>query len=98
MYRTGVAYIKFRRLDKTLPGVDMLRFQPSHQQQSHQQVNISVDGRDRDLQAGRKPEGIQQLTLVVGEHGPQSPQGFSRYARTKLRHIALKTGADEILS
>ena len=42
--------------------------------------------------------GVQELSLVMGEHRPESSQRLGGDARAELGDLALEVGADEVFA
>ena len=78
--------------------VGMPGHQAPHQQQIHQQVQVTGHGfpvhGKTSCQLGR----IQQGSLSMGQHGPKTTQGFRRDARTEQWNVSFQIGANEIFT
>jgi len=64
----------------------------------HQQIEIMAGGLTIHAQGAAQGSSIQQARLVVGQHGPEAAQGFSRNAWSQLGDVALELGANELFS
>src|SRR5262245_2239076 len=98
MSNAAIAYVQPRRFDQTFLGVVVKRRQTPHQQKIGQKIDIAAHSGRRNRQAACERCGVEKLTLVVRQHGPQALQGLGRHARPELRHIPFQVSADEIAS
>src|SRR5580658_2849334 len=94
----AIAHIDLGRLDQPFANIPMPGRQSPDKQQVNQKIKITGNGFAIDGQTTRQGSGIQNLSLIVRQHGPESPQRLSRYARAKLRNIALQIGSNKIPS
>jgi hypothetical protein len=85
----AIAHIDPGRLDQPLAKIPMPGRQASDEQEVNQEINqeIKITGNRFAIesQASRQGGGIQNLSLIVRQHGPESPQCLSRYAGSKLK-------------
>ena len=94
MDETTVPYIYLWRLHQPLPGVRVKGGKPPHQQQIYQEVDIAVHGLHAYAQRPREPGRIQDASLAVGKHDPETFQRLGRQARAKRGHVAFQIGPD----
>ena len=72
--------------------------QTPHQQQVDEQVYVARRGLAVDPQIACQLRQVERLTLMMGEHGPEAPQGLDGDARSELRDVAFEIGQDEVLA
>ncbi|OIQ64064.1 hypothetical protein GALL_543880 [mine drainage metagenome] len=98
MQQAAVPDIDFGRFDKTLADVGMPGGEAAHQQEIHQQVQVAIGRLRVHTQVAGELGGVEQAPLVVGEHGPETPQGLGGDAGAELGDVPFQVGADEILA
>ena len=95
MVQAGIAEIELRPLDLALAQVLVPGPQLADQEELLQQVQVPADGRLADLQRVRQLGDVDDLTVVMGEHGQQPVNRRRRQLGTKLRQVPLHEGAEE---
>ena len=92
----AVPHIDPRRLHESLLHIRVAGREAADQEYSGQQIQVTDDRGSADSQPAGESRGVQQPTLAVGEHRPESFEGEWRDARVELRRVTLKIGADQI--
>src|SRR5208283_3086457 len=96
MDNAAVAHINLWRLDQPFSHVAMPRGQAAHEQEVHQQVEITGGGLAIHAQSARQLSGVEPLRLVMRQHGPETPQGFGGYPGAELRNVPLQISPDKV--
>lgn len=71
--------------------------EPAHEQEVDEQIQIGGDGFAIHPERACELGSVEEAGLVMGEHGPETPQGLCRNARTKHGYVALQICTDEVL-
>ena len=96
MHDPAVAQIDLGRFDQPFAGVGVPGLQSADEQQIDEQVDVVGRGLASDPEAAREVGGVEDAALLVGQHGPESAQGFGSDARPELCDVAFEIRADEI--
>src|SRR6266568_3688510 len=91
-----IAHIHLGGLDQPLAGIPVPGRQSSNKQEVNKKIKIAGYRFAIDGQAARQSGGIQNLSLVVGQHRPEAAKCLSRYARPELGDVALQVRSDKI--
>jgi len=71
--------------------------QAANRREVCRQVEVANDRRAGEAQSAGDLRGIENSSLHVGGHGPETAQRFGWNVRAELRDVALRIGANEIL-
>ena len=96
MRDAAIAHIHLGRFYQPLADIAVPSRQSPNEQKVNKKIKITGDRLAIDTQATRQIGSIKNLSLVVCQHRPETPEGPGRYARTKLRNVALHIGSDEV--
>ena len=98
MDQATITNVDLRRLHQALSNVRPQRRETPHKQQIYQQVDVSRDRLRAHLQRVRQCRGVEERSLSVSKHRPESFESGRRHTRTELGNITLQVSSDEVLA
>ena len=88
----GIPKIELRRLHLPLADVRIPRVQGAQHERANKNVEIALHRGRRHVQRTRQVRRIEDLAVIVPEHGPEAPQRVAGEADAQRRHVALEEG------
>jgi hypothetical protein len=95
MHEAAVAHIDLGSTHEAFAHVAAPGGQAPHQHEVAQQVDVAAHRLAADAQRAGQPGLVQQLSLVVGQHGPQATQGAAGNPRAQRGYVSFQVGGDE---
>lgn len=77
MQHARIAHIHLWDFDETLADVGPVRRQPPNHERTFEKIQVTADGGRRNPQAGSDLAGIEQPTVKMRQHRPETAQGGS---------------------
>ncbi len=93
--QAGIRQVDLRGLHLSLGDVLVPGRQSSDHERGHESVQVPSYCRVRDAERTSELGGVQDLTVVMSEHGPESAKGLRGRADSKLGQVALEEGPEE---
>jgi len=94
----GVADVHPGRFDLTLADILEPRRQQPHHVRASESVQITTRGDFGRSQRSGELRRVPYLSMMVGNHRPEAPQGFGGNGDAQLRDVPLEKGANECLA
>ena len=98
MQEAGIAHVDFRSLDLPLLHVCEPGRQRAHHQRTGQNVQIPACGPFVGTERAGEFRGVPHLPVVVGGHGPETPERFRGNRDAELGNVPFEKGAGEAAS
>src|SRR5881409_1224577 len=95
---TRIGDVDLRRLHLALAKVRRPWLQNADDESRSENVEIAAHGMVRYAERARELGAVPDLTVVVREHRPETPQGRRGNGEPELRQISFEKGADEVVS
>ncbi len=98
MHQAAVANEQLRRFHQPLRSVDRIRLETSHEEEVHEQIDVSAHRLSADFKAHGISRRIVQPALSVSQHRPESTKRLGGDTRAKEGNVSFKTGPDQVVA
>ena len=96
MQETGIADVGFGGFDLTFLGVGEVGGEEADHEGLSEDVEIAADGGVGHSEGAAQLGTVQELSVVVGEHGPKAAEEAAWELDAEFAEVAFEVGFDEV--